>query len=94
MTLPGKTPEEPGNRRQADGPQVLPERAKDEDMRELQEPHHSRSPMTPIADRPTVPSTRSSSTSSRLAARRTPPLGELLERGGTRDPEPDLEAEP
>ena len=38
MTRPGKTPDEPGNRRQADGPQVLPERTKDEDMRELQDP--------------------------------------------------------
>jgi hypothetical protein len=39
VTLPGKTPDEPGNCRQADGPTVLPERAKDEDMRELQDPY-------------------------------------------------------
>jgi hypothetical protein len=37
VTTPVKTPGEPGTRRQADGPKVLPERAKDEDMRELQD---------------------------------------------------------
>ena len=64
MTRPGKTPDEPGDRCQADGPQVLPERAKDEDMRELQDPYDLLFPTTPIAGRPAVPSTRSSSISS------------------------------
>jgi hypothetical protein len=39
VTIPSETPDEPGNRRQADGPQVLPEQAKDKDMREPQDPY-------------------------------------------------------
>ena len=38
MTLPGKTPDEPGTRRQADGPHVPAQRLGEENWRELQDP--------------------------------------------------------
>ena len=100
MTLPGKTPEEPGNRRQADGPQVLPERTKDEDMRELQDdPHDPYDLLFPDEYEPwrvgraeyviVVDQRRDWQHGG------PPSLAELLENlARTREPEPDLEAEP
>ena len=39
MTSHGRTPDEPGTRRQADGPLVPAQRPEAEDMRELQDPY-------------------------------------------------------
>jgi hypothetical protein len=65
VTTHARTPDEPGTRRQADGPHVPAQRPGDKDTREIQDPD----------DLPF-------------------PLAELLETGRTREPEPDLEAEP
>jgi hypothetical protein len=89
MTRHGKTPDDPGTRSQADGPQVSPERTEDKDMRELQDPYdsHRLPPRRPeyviVVDQlrgwqPDAP----------------PSLAEVLETGRPRHPEPDLEAEP
>ena len=39
MTTHGRTPDEPGTRRQADSPHVPAQRPGDKDMRELQDPY-------------------------------------------------------
>jgi hypothetical protein len=39
VTIPGKTPDEPGTRRQADSPHVPAQRPEAEDLRELQDPY-------------------------------------------------------
>jgi hypothetical protein len=100
VTLPGKTPDEPGTRRQVDNPHVPAPRLADdyENWRELQddpyddlplpddyEPWHKHGPKYHIV----------------VDQRRDwqhggpPSLAELLENlARTREPEPDLEAEP
>ena len=39
VTIPGRTPDEPGTRRQADGPLVPAQRPADKDMREMHDPY-------------------------------------------------------
>jgi len=95
VTLPSKTPAEPGNRRQADDSHVLPERVKDEDMRKLQEPRDL--PFPDDSDRWPSGRPEYALVVDQLRGWQPggpPSLAELLERGRTRDPEPDLEAEP
>ena len=93
MTSHGRTPDEPGTRRQADDPLVPAQRPEAEDLRELQDPYD-----LPFPDdrwpqgRPTswivVDQLRGWQPGG------PPSLAELLETGRTREPEPDLEAEP
>ena len=93
MTGPGRTPREPGRLRQADRPLVPDPRPGDRDMREMTDPYDlpfpGRWPHRPqfviVVDQlrdwqPGQP----------------PSLAELLETrpARTRQPEPDLEAEP
>jgi hypothetical protein len=94
VTLPGKTPDDPGTHRQADGPQVPPEREKDKDMRELQDPYD-----LPFPDSDRWPPGRPeyAIVVDRLRGWQPggpPSLAEVLETGRTREPEPDVEAEP
>ena len=58
MTRHGRTPDDPGPRRQAAGPQVPRERKEEDmDMRELQDSYDLPFPTTPTAGCPAVPST-------------------------------------
>ena len=97
MTNPGTTPDEPGTRRQADGPHVPAQRPADKDMGERQDPYDL--PLPDYSDhwppgRPqyviVVDQLRG------WQPGQPPSLAELLETGParTREPEPDLEAEP
>ena len=93
MTIHSKTPDEPGTRRQADGPHIPGQRPGAEDLQELQDPYD-----LPFPDdrwpqgRPTswivVDQLRGWQPGG------PPSLAELLETGRTREPEPDREAEP
>jgi hypothetical protein len=96
MTIHGKTPDEPGTRRQADYPHVPAQRLAEENWRELHddpydlpgpddyEPWHKGRPQYAIV----VDQLRGWQPDG------PPSLAELLETGRTREPEPDLEAEP
>jgi hypothetical protein len=99
MTRPGKTPEEPGTRRQADGPHVPTQRLAEENRRELQDdPYDPYDLLFPDEYEPwrvgraeyviVVDQARGWNPGG------PPSLAELLETGRTRKPEPDLEAEP
>jgi hypothetical protein len=95
VTLHGKTPDEPGTRRQADGPHVPAQQPGDMDMREMQDPCDL--PFPDFSDR--WPSRRPEYAIVVDQLRGGQPggplsLAELLETGRTREPEPDLEAEP
>ena len=58
VTRHGRTPDDPGPRRQAAGPQVPRERKEEDmDMRELQDSYDLPFPTTPTAGCPAVPST-------------------------------------
>ena len=93
MTKPGRTPRETGRRRQADRPHVPDPRPGDKDMREMTDPYD-----LPFPDgwphRPeyviVVDQLRD------WQPGQPPSLAELLETRSarTRQPEPDLEAEP
>jgi hypothetical protein len=94
VTIPGTTPDEPGIRRQADGPRGPAHRAQDKDMREMQDPYDL--PFPDYTDR--WPSRRPEYAIVVDQLRGWQPAGppslaELLETGRTREPEPDLEAE-
>ena len=94
MTIPGRTPDEPGTR-QADGPLAPAQRPGAEDMRELQDPYDL--PFPDYSDRwpPRRPEYAVVVDQLRGWQPTQPPsLAELLETGRTREPEPDLEAEP
>ena len=95
MTIHSKTPDEPGTRRQADGPHVPAQRPGAEDWRELQDPYDLPFPDVPSrwpSGRPgyaiVVDQLRGWQPGG------PPSLAELLETRRTREPEPDLEAEP
>ena len=93
MTSHGRTPDEPGTRRQADGPLVPAQRPEAEDLREPQDPYDLLFPDDRWPQgRPTswivVDQLRGWQPGG------PPSLAELLETGRTREPEPDLEAEP
>jgi hypothetical protein len=95
MTHHGKTPEDPGSRRQADGPHVPAQRLAEEDRRELQAPYDL--PFSGDSDRwpPGRPEYAIVVDQLRGWQPDAPPsLAELLETRRTREPEPDLEAEP
>ena len=95
MTRPGKTPDDPGTRSQPDGPQVPPERAEDKDLRELQDPYDLPFPGDSHRWPPGRPEYAIVVDQLRgWQPGGLPSLAELLETGRTRQPEPDLEAEP
>jgi len=95
VTTPGKTAGGPGTRRQADGPHVPAQRLAEENWRELQDP-----PDLPYPDdydpwlegRPAYAVVVDQLRGWQPGG--PPSLAELLERRRTREPEPDLEAEP
>ena len=94
MTKPGKAPREPGHERHADRRIVPDPRADDKDMRERTDPYDLPFPDRWPAGRPqyviVVDQLRD------WQPGQPPSLAELLETrpARTRDPEPDLEAEP
>jgi hypothetical protein len=95
VTLPGKTPEEPGARRHPGGPRVPAQRLAEEDWRELQDPYDlpfpdDYDPWTP--GRPEYVIVVDRLRGWQPDAPRS--LAELLESIPTREPEPDPEAEP
>ncbi len=95
MTTSGRAPEQPGPRRQADGPLVPDPRAGDRDMREMKDPYDL--PFPDLSERwpPGRPGYVIVVDQLRDWRPGQPPsLAELLETGRTREPEPDLEAEP
>ncbi len=95
MTTHGKTPDEPGTRRQADDPLVPAQRPGDKDIRELKDPYDL--PFLDFPGRwpPGRPGYAIVVDQLRGWQPGGPPsLAELLETGRTREPEPDLEAEP
>jgi hypothetical protein len=95
VTLHGKTPDEPASRRQAVGSRVPPEREEDKDMRELQDPYDLPFPDDSDRWRPGRPEYAIVVDQLRGWRPGGPPsLAEVLETGRTREPEPDLEAEP
>ena len=93
MTKPGRTPREPGPRHRADRPLVPDPRPGEKDMREMEDPYD-----LPFPDRwPHRPTYVIVVDQLRGWQPGQPPsLAELLETGParTREPEPDLEAEP
>jgi hypothetical protein len=97
VTIHGRTPGEPGPRRQADGPLGPAQRPGAEDLRELQDPYDL--PFPDYSDRwpPGRPEYAIVVDQLRGWQPGGPPsLAELLETrpARTREPEPDLEAEP
>jgi hypothetical protein len=95
VTIHRPTPDEPGPRRQTDGLHVPAQRPEAEDLRELQDPYDL--PFPDYSDRwlPGRPEYAIVVDQLRGWQPGGPPsLAELLETGRTREPEPDLEAEP
>jgi hypothetical protein len=95
VTNHGRIPDEPGARRQPDGSLVPAQRPADTDMREIQDPYNL--PFPDVSDRrpPGRPAYAIVVDQLRGWQPGGPPsLAELLETGRTREPEPDLEAEP
>jgi len=96
VTIPGTTPDEPRSRRQADGPHVPAQQPGDMDMREMQDPYDL--PFPDYSDRwPRARPPEYAIVADQLRGWQPggpPSLAELLETGRTREPEPDLEAEP
>ena len=96
MTIHGRTPDEPGTRRQADGSPVPAQRPGDTDMREIQDPYDL--PFPDYSDR--RPPGRPPEYAIVVDQLRgwqpggPPSLAELLETGHARESQPDLEAEP
>ena len=94
MTKPGRTPREPGPRPQPGRPLIPVPRAGDKDMREMRDPYALPFPDRWPPGRPqyviVVDQLRD------WQPGQPPSLAELLEAGParTREPEPDLEAEP
>jgi hypothetical protein len=95
VTLPGKPPDDPGTRRQADVPHVPAQRPDIEDLRELHDPYD-----LPIPDYSDLMPPRLPANAILLDRLRgwqpngPPSLAELLESIRARHPEPDHEAEP
>jgi hypothetical protein len=97
VTEPGKTPDEPGTRRQADGPRIPAQRPGDKDMREMQDPYDL--PFPDFSDPWPRRRPEYAIVVDQLRGWQPggpPSLAELLETRPvrTREPEPDLEAEP
>jgi len=97
VTTRGRTPDEPGTRRQPDGPHVPAQRPGDKDMRERQDPYDLPFPDSSGRRPPGRPEYVIVVDQLRGWQPGQPPsLAELLETrpARTREPEPDLEAEP
>lgn len=97
MTTMDKDPAEPGTPRPAAMPYVPQPRPSEEDLRELREPYDLPTPEYPDRWLPGPPGPVIVIAQLRGRWPDQPlSLDEILERGlaGTRDPEPDLEAEP
>jgi hypothetical protein len=95
VTIDGKTSDDPGTRRQADGPHVPSQRRGDKDMREMQDPYDLPFPEGSDHWRPGRPEYVIVVDQLRGWQPGQPPsLAELLETRRTREPAPDLEAEP
>jgi hypothetical protein len=95
VTATSRAPDDPGPRRQADGPRVPAPRPGDRDLHEIQDPYDL--PFPDLSDRwpPGRPMYVIVVDQLRDWQPGQPPsLAELLETGRTREPEPDLEAEP
>jgi hypothetical protein len=95
VTNHGRTPDEPGTRRQADGSLVPAQRSGDKDMGEIQDPYDL--PFPDYSDRWPLGRPEYVIVVDQLRGRQPsgpPSLAELLETGRTREPEPDREAEP
>ena len=97
MTTPRKTPAGPRTRRQADGPHIPAQRPEAEDLRELHDPYDL--PFPDFSDHrpPARPGYAIVIDQLRGWQPDGPPsLAEILETrpARTREPEPDLEAEP
>ena len=97
MTIHGRTPDEPGTRRQADDPLVPAQRPEDKDMRELHDPYDL--PFPDFSDRRPPRRPEYAVVVDQLRGwfpGTQPSLAEALETGPThpRDPQADLEAEP
>jgi hypothetical protein len=91
----GRAPDDPGPRRQADGPRVPDPRPGDTDIREMKDPYDLPSPDLPDRRPPGRPGYVIVVDQLRdWQPAQAPSLAELLEIGRTREPEPDLEAEP
>jgi len=95
VTIHDRTPPERGTRRQAVGPHVPAQRPADMDMREMQDPYDLPFPDFPGRWPPGRPEYAIVVDQLRGWQPGGPPsLAELLDTGRTREPEPDLEAEP
>jgi hypothetical protein len=97
VTNPGRTPREPGPRRQADRPLVPDPRSADKDMREMTDPYDL--PFPDLPDRRPPGRPRYVIVVDQLRdwqPGQPPSLAELLESRSARarEPEPGLEAEP
>jgi len=92
VTTHARTPDEPGTRRHANGPGVPAQPPGDKDTREMQDPYD-----LPFPDRWPPGRPQYAIVVDQLRGwqpGQPPSLAELLETGRTREPEPDLEAEP
>jgi hypothetical protein len=95
VTATSRAPDDPGPRRQADGPRVPAPRPGDRDLHEIQDPYDLPFPDLPDRWPPGRPKYVIVVDQLRDWQPGQPPsLAELLETGRTREPEPDLEAEP
>jgi hypothetical protein len=96
VTRPGKTPDDPGTRRQPDGPQVPAQQPEIENLREPEDTYDLPIP-DPYCDfvPPRLPPNAIVIDRIRGWQPDAPPsLAELLASIRTREPEPDFEAEP
>lgn len=95
MTTPRQEPGEPRTPRSAATPSVPQPRLSEEDLLELREPYDPPGPEYPDPWLSGPPSSVIVIAQLRdLYPGQPPSLAELLEAGRSRDPEPDLEAEP
>jgi hypothetical protein len=95
VTTHGQTPDNPGTRRQADGPHIPGQRPEAEDLRELQDPYDL--PFPDYSDRWPLGRPAYAIVVDQLRGWQPggpASLAELLETGRIHEPEPDLEAEP
>jgi hypothetical protein len=95
VTATSRAPDDPGPRRQAGGLRVPAPRPGDRDLHEIQDPYDLPFPDLPDRWPPGRPMYVIVIDQLRDWQPGQPPsLAELLETGRTREPEPDLEAEP
>ena len=95
MTTADRATDDPGPRRQADRPRIPDPRPRGRDMDEMKDPYDL--PFPDYSDRWPPGRPEYVIVVDQLRDRQPgqpPSLAELLETGRTREPEPDLEAEP